>query len=241
MKALFIGVHIDDCEAYGDIAHLLIEKGVEVTFLNLKHYRHFEGPNPEVNAKSMKLAEILGAKKIILDYDGPKYFKATDEITRAAEQVIRDEKPDIMFIQHPQDNHIEHIESAKVARDAIFAASVDGVFPNEIYSYECGAKQTMAFFKPDFYINVSDCLDIMEACHAPLNINHANGANLTRRNKIAAQYRGMACDFDYAKGLKIIKYPNRNNDFLLKQLLNDRWCWAGDNMYYPGSELFFNL
>ena len=64
---------------------------------------------------------------------------------------------------HPKDNHIEHVECAKTARDAIFAAAVDGFVPNEIYSFECGPKQTMCYFEPDIYIDIEDKIDEIKA------------------------------------------------------------------------------
>ena len=134
MKVLVIGVHMDDAETItGTMSHL-IDKGAEVTYLNIKHYQHFKGNNPIADAQSMRGAELIGAKKIILDYNIDKYYRNNEQSVRDTEQVIRDIKPDIIFIMHPHDNHIEHVECAKTARDAIFAAAVDGIVANEIYS-----------------------------------------------------------------------------------------------------------
>ena len=141
MKVLVIAIHIDDAECITGTISQLIEKGADVTYLNLKHYQHFKPNNPVVDAQSMRGAELIGAKKIILDYDLHRHYINNQQSFLDTEAVIREIKPDIVFIQHPHDNHIEHVECAKTAREAIFAAAVDGIVPNEVYSYETGPKQ----------------------------------------------------------------------------------------------------
>lgn len=238
MKVLVIAIHIDDAECItGTMAHL-IEKGAEVTYLNLKHYQHYKGNNPIVDAQSMRAAELIGAKKIILDYNIDKYYRNNEQSIRDTESVIRTINPDIIFIMHPHDNHIEHVECAKTARDAIFAASVDGCVPNEIYSFECGPKQTMCYFEPDLYINVENKLDEIKAVLKIFDAEHADGDRLWNETRISKEFRGLECGFKYAEGFKIIKYPTGSNDFLLRSVLGDKFRWAGTRMYYIGSKFF---
>ena len=239
MKVLVIGVHIDDCESLGGTVKRLVDRGAEVTFLNIKPYMHYKGRNPEADAQSMKGAEILGAKKIILDYNDTKYYKTNEKTVRMTEQVIRDINPDILFIMHPKDNHIEHVECAKTAREAIFAAAVDGVIPNEIYSYECGPRQTMCYLKPDLYINVESVLDTVKKCDLVFNVNHADGEYIWKAKEKNYKFRGSECEFEYAEAFHIIKYPTKNNDFLLHKTLKDVFSWCGHGMYLNQSELFF--
>ena len=75
MKVLVIAVHIDDAECITGTMAQLVEKGAEVTYLNLKHYQHYKGNNLDVDAQSIRGAELIGAKKIILDYNLDKYYK----------------------------------------------------------------------------------------------------------------------------------------------------------------------
>ena len=238
MKVLVIAIHIDDAECITGTMVQLIDKGAEVTYLNLKHYQHYKGNNNVVDAQSIRGAELIGAKKIILDYNLDKYYKNNENSIRETEKVIRDINPDIIFIMHPQDNHIEHVECAKTARDAIFAAAVDGFVPNEIYSFECGPKQTMCYFEPDFYVNIEDKIDEIKTVLNNFNAEHANGNGLWNETRISKEFRGLECGLKYADGFKIIKYPNGSNDFLLKSILGDKFRWAGTRMYYVGSKVF---
>lgn len=238
MKVLVIAIHIDDAECMTGTVAQLIEKGAEVTYLNLKHYMHYKGGSPEVDAQSMRGAELIGAKKIILDYNIDKYYRNNEQSVRETEQVIRNINPDIIFIMHPQDNHIEHVECSRTAWEAIFAASVDRFVANEIYSFEVGPKQNMCYLEPDCYVDVEDKIDEVKKVFLNFCAEHANGEDLWRHARIAREFRGTECGLKYAEGFKILKYPNGSNDFLLRSLLGDKFRWAGTRMYYVGSKLF---
>ena len=234
MKVLSIGIHLDDCEyGMGGTAHLLAQRGASVTMLNLKPYMHCTGGNAEGNAQSMRAAEKLGAQRIILEYSDTKYYQKNEKTIRMTEEIIRDVKPDIMFIMHPRDNHIEHAECALTAREAIFAAAVDGIGPNEIYTYECGPNQTMQFFVPDLMINIEQSEAALRESLTGYSVNHADGNGLWREKSVCAQFRGHASGFPLAEGFQILKYPNGNQNFLLLETLRDEFCWCGSRMYFP--------
>jgi len=238
MKALIIGIHMDDAECMTGTASLLVEAGLEVTYLNLKHYMHHRGGSPEGDAQSIRGAELIGAKKIILDYTLQRHYVNNEKSFLETADIIRKIKPDIVFIQHPHDNHIEHVECAKTAREAIFAAAVDHVVPNEIYSYETGPKQSMCYLEPDLYVDVSEKMEDVKKVFLNFSAENADGERLWREARIAREFRGLECDLPFAEGFKIIKYPTGSNDFILRRVLEDKFRWAGTRMYYIGSKLF---
>ena len=238
MKVLVIAIHMDDAECITGTIAQLIEKGADVTYLNIKHYMHHRGGSPEADAQSMRGAELIGAKKIILDYTEDKYYHKNEKSIRETEQVIYDIKPDIIFMMHPHDNHIEHVECAKTAWEAIFAAAVERVVANEIYSFEVGPKQNMCYLEPDVYVDVEDKLDDVKRVFLNFCAENANGERLWNHARIAREFRGTECELKYAEGFKILKYPTGNNDFLLRSVLGDKFRWAGTRMYYVGSKLF---
>lgn len=238
MKVLVIAIHMDDAECITGTMSSLIDAGAEVTYLNLKHYMHHRGGSPEGDAQSMRGAELIGAKKIILDYNLYRHYKHNEQSFLECADIIREIKPDIIFIQHPKDNHIEHVECAKTAMEAIFAAAVDRVVANEIYSFETGPKQSMCYFEPDCYVDVTDKLPTIEKVFKNFSAENANGENLWRETRISREFRGLECGLPAAEGFKIIKYPNGSNDFLLRKVLGDKFRWAGTRMYYIGSKLF---
>ena len=254
MKAMAIGIHTDDTDAsVGGTCALLAQRGWDVTFVQLRP--NIFDPDPEANnARSIAASKILGVKKIILDDPRRISFRNNDETILALRDVICDEKPDVMFVMHPKDNHIAHVECSKTARNAIVAASVKGVSPNEIYSYETGPLQSMCYFVPDAYICINGIEDKLEACLRAFFSNKPEaGEHLWREKEVAMALRGhegcnskdelnsLYGEYDsqalqkkaYAEGLMLIKLPQGNNDFLLRQALHDRFSWGGNNMYFP--------
>lgn len=238
MNALVIGVHNDDCETMGGTINLLVNRGVKVTILNVM--------GGETNSlpvyQGIESAKILGADKIVLKYlkdDEDRWgYKNNAKSIKLTENVIRDIKPDIIFMMHPKDNHIEHIECSKTAREAIFAAAVDGIVPNEIYTYECGQRQTMCYFEPDIFINVESRMDKIKESYSVFNTQHADGNYLLSSRNVRTMFRGGMVDLKHAEAFKIVKYPSKNNDFILREVLHDEFRWCENGMYLSKGEIF---
>ncbi len=180
----------------------------------------------------MRGAEILGAKKIILDYADTKYYKNNEKTVRMTEEVIREYRPDVVFMMHPKDAHIEHVECAKTTREALFAAAVDGIAPNEVYNFESGPLQTMQYFIPDFYIDIAEGKEKLRESLHNFGVNHANGENLWKIKRICAEYRGNFRGIELADAFKIMKFPEAKNPFLLFEMLRGLWLWGDSRMYY---------
>lgn len=233
MKILSVGIHIDDCESgMGGLAAMLAARGAEVTFLNIKPYMHYKTPNESANAQSMRGAEILGAQKIILDYEGTKYYKTNEKTVRLTEEVICDIRPDVVFMMHPKDAHIEHVECARTAREALFAAAVDGIAPNEVYSFESGPLQTMQYFIPDFYIDIAEGKDKLAESLRNFGVQNADGEKLWDTKRVCAEYRGQSRGIEIADAFKIMKFPEGKNPFMLFEMLRGYWLWGDSKMYY---------
>lgn len=239
MNVLVTGMHLDDCECLAGTTKLLVNKGANITYLNLKPYLHFKGPNPEAERQSLKSAEILGAKKVIFDYDGTKFYKTNETTVRMTEELILDIRPDIVFMMHPKDTHLEHVECARTVREALFSAAVFGFSVHEIYSYEVGQTQNMSYFLPDFYINVEDVLDTMKDATFVFNMNFAHGNSLWNEYYARICNRGIAAGMRYAEGFKIIKYPSNGDDFYLRETLRDQFRWHNNGVDISFTELFF--
>lgn len=237
MKVLCIGIHIDDCEvSVGGTTLLLAQQGADILYVNPKPYLRDGVRNPSVDAQSMRAAEMLSAKKIILDYDETKYYRNNERTVRALQEIICDYKPDIVFTMHPKDNHIGHVECAITAREALFAAAVDGIAPNEVYTYECSPNQTMLYFNPDFHINITSVEEPLKKCLMSYAAKGANGEWIWREKRVRSEYRGLVCSYPLAEGFKILKFPERNNGFLLHEALKDHFAWNGSKMYYTRSD-----
>ena len=240
MKVLCIGIHVDDCEgSVGGTTVLLTRAGAEVLFVNPKPYMHYKGRNKEADRQSMQGAEKLSAKKIILDYNDTKYYRNNEQTVRALADIICDFKPDIVFTMHPTDNHIEHVECAYTGRDALALAEKKGIKPNEIYTYECSAYQTMWYFIPDIFINITDTKDTLISSLSPFSIENADGSWLWREKALRSEYRGLPVNFPLAEVFKVMKAPE-NGRFLLEELLGDQFRFNGTKEEYIHPEKIFN-
>ncbi len=234
MKAMAIGIHNDDCEyGAGGILALLAKRGWDVTVVQLC-VGHLAKDRQKAARESIAAAELLGVKKVILEDHCKSFYRTNDQTVDALCHVICEEKPDIIFVMHPRDNHIEHVETAKTARNAIFAASVAGFTPNEIYAMEMGPLQSMCYFTPDLYISITDEEAQLEAClRAFFPDNPHSGEWLWREKRVSMALRGHEANRGLCEGLMIVKLPSKNGDFLLREALGDKFRWGGTSMYYP--------
>ena len=240
MKLLVIGVHTDDCEyGIGGTSKLLSDRGWEVEFFNLCPYKF--SPNPETDlARSKEAAKILGATKIAEVPKNKDWWYNTPEHSKEIEAEIIRFKPDVIFMQWFQDNHIEHVESAKATMNAIFGASVKGARPEEVYAYEAGPMQTMPYFQPDLFINITDVKASVEKALDHFGL--PDGKILIKEKEICSRYRGWASrrpTFEYAEALKIIRFPRSQNDFMLRQALDDCFSWCSPGKYCYGEKYLF--
>ena len=233
MKVMAIGIHNDDCEyGAGGILALLAKRGFDVTVVQLRP-DFLDNDREGSNRRSIDAAAILGAKKIILDDEDSGFYRTNDARIQALKEVICQEKPDILLVMYPRDNHIEHAEAAKTTRNAVFAASVAGVCPKEIYACEMGPQQSMCYFTPDIYISVNDVEPELEACLRAFFTQSRSGDWLWREKSVAMALRGHEANRGHCEGLMIVKLPDGNGDFLLREALSDKFRWAGTKMYYP--------
>lgn len=244
MKALFIGAHNDDCEFNaGGVAALLKQNGCDIKFVNLASIWHGkdipESTRREWEQQEIESAKILGAEKIQTADRYSGLYMGNDEEVKKLARFIVDYSPDICFIHWPNDNHIEHREVAKVSEKALCLAHVWGSKVKEIYAFEAGSDQTSDFFKPDFFIVIDDCLEILHKSLMCYDQNTAQGPGLCHYKDMLALFRGSQCLKKYAEGFKIVKYPNGNDDFLLKGILNDYFRWSGNGMYPAGGYEYF--
>ena len=60
---------------------------------------------------------------------------------------------------------------------------------------------------------------------------HAIGQGLWKEKEVSAAYLGHISGFKYAETLKIVKFPDKNNDFILRTLLGDAFRWCGNTQY----------
>lgn len=237
MKAMFIGAHIDECEyGCGGISCLLADRGVELMYLNPATFLH-DPPADDVRAtatsQSDEAARILGVttKKLWDNEERALTWMCSQEHMLRLQTEIEEFSPDVLFMQWPKDNHPEHAEVARASYLALSNAACH-IRIQEAYAYEAGPDQTMQFFKPHFAVDFTSAADRVERSLRTFNQHRANGDGLWNEKRICAEFRGHMFGCRYAECFRIVKFPERGNDFAVRELLDGAFRWAG-RMQYP--------
>ncbi len=244
IRVVMIGAHNDECEyGLGGVTRLLTDRGCRVKYINTSGLWHkAAGPAQEKTTWQQQenaAAQILGADKVVLGDRDRSICEDGEAVILQLERLLLEEMPDIVFLHYPRDNHLEHRISAKSAYAAICLAAVHGAHIREVYAFEAGPNQTSDYFHPDFAINVTDVMPQVRQSLMLFDQPTAKGSGLWREKEIQAQYRGHIVSFPYAECFKIVKYPNGNDDFLLRQLLREQFRWYGNGMYPANGEWYF--
>lgn len=247
-RALFIGAHHDDNEyGAGGMACLLKQKGFDIYFIDVAmgiRQPHMENPAYSELYKTnqeeeYKAAKVLGAEKIVLETAaGKHFFECTDDNIGILRTHIQEINPDIAFIHWPCDNHHEHVEVSKASFRALcYSAKC------EIHAYEAGPFQSMVYFYPDYYVNISGYMDRIKESLLVLGPKNGDGKWLAKEKEVSAAFRGHMSEFGYAEAFKIIKFPiaSRSQELMLPKLLQKDFRWAGSSQYPWGSHYFNNM
>ncbi len=243
-KVLCIGAHNDEIMwDMGGTALALHEKGCETLFLNLACQWNDDSMSEQeknrYRAQEFASAEILGGKFMAIGNREDLLFLESKQIIEETARVILDFMPDIVFIHPPRDNHTEHRETAKVSFKALCVANVRGSHVKEIYAFDTGFKQA-DYFKPHFCVDVTDGMETVKKSLMQFDQNSAQGPSLCHSYEHMRNYRGRCIGgVKYAEAFRIVKFPNRSDDILLKQLLGDQFLWYGNGMYPSLGEEYF--
>ncbi len=130
------------------------------------------------------------------------------------------------------------METAKASYKALCTAGPHGTKVPEVYAYMAGSDQTTDFH-PDIALDVTESMPRVRESLLVFNQVHANGEGLWCEKEISAAYTGYINGFQYAETLKIVKYPEGSNDFLLRTLLKDPFRWCGSTQYPGCGHAFF--
>ena len=238
IKVLAMGVHADDCECgVAGTAKLLADLGCDVYFTSLLSPYHQELAEFQTNDS----CKILGIREKLTGFIHAKdAILYGEELVDAYSQMVQTVDPDIAFIMWPKDNHIEHQHCARAQLDALYRVSRH---VREVYAYEVGPLQTMAFFgEPDLSVNITEVIEPVKEVLRTFTPSVRGCEALWREKEVSAQWRGhMAyAGFDYAKAFKMVKLPEGHDDFLLRELLGDRFRWGGVGSYYWGRHYYFD-
>lgn len=249
-SVLVIGAHIDDCECgeCGGISLKFAKLGYEVFFLNT--IGNLRGWSIARNKKDEKIllkeahvaAGILGARKILLDYQNNCFYETDFRAVSDIAKVVGKVNPEIVLVLWPKDNHPDHVRTAKASLEALsyfnrFAGRKPAkVRLQEILAYEASSWQTEDF-KPDFFINITEEMETV--CRSMEAFKHLGEAveYYIKEKKTKCASWGVQSGFKYAEGFKHLgpQFPLRSS---LPDLFGQDLQPTGSYQYPWGSQYF---
>jgi bacillithiol biosynthesis deacetylase BshB1 len=159
---LCVGAHPDDVEiGMGGTVARLTRGGAEVLIVDLTDGEPTPFGSREIReAEAGTAATVLGASRITLGQPN-RYLLDTIEARTELAEVIRAERPEVLFVPYPEDAHPDHVAAAAIAEAARFYAKFTKTemtgephYPRRIYRYMAVHRRMVR--EPSFIVDVSD-------------------------------------------------------------------------------------
>lgn len=172
-RFLCVAPHPDDAElGMGGTLIKLRQQGHEVLICDMTNGEPTPNGSPELREKEWtKASEIMGVERVNLRLKN-REVQHTIEARHRLAGVMRQFRPEVVFIPYYPDAHPDHIATHRIAIDARFDAklSKSGIsgephHPKRLIQYYCTHLRT--HIVPTFCIDVSDTFETkMQACGA---------------------------------------------------------------------------
>lgn len=168
---LVLTAHPDDGEiAMGATMAKLVRQGWRVELCDLTNGEPTPTGSPEQRAReAARAAEILGvAGRVTLDMPN-RYLMDTVENRQKTAEVIRQVRPDLLFVPYWEDAHPDHVQASQLCEAARFYAKLTKTdmagephFPRRLLHY-VGSHYRL-HRSPSFVFDVSDTFELKLQC-----------------------------------------------------------------------------
>lgn len=159
-----VGAHPDDVEiGMGGAVAGLVRCGADVLIVDLTDGEPTPRGSREARlAEAAEAARVLGCRRLTLALPNRFLFDTVEARTALAE-VLRAERPDIVFAPYPEDAHPDHMAAAGIAEAARFYAkftkttmSGEPHYPARLYRYM--AVHLRLVRQPAFIVDITEDL-----------------------------------------------------------------------------------
>lgn len=160
LDILVIGAHPDDAEVHvGGLLALAARQGLRAGILDLTRGDLGTRGTPETrHTEATTAAKVLGVERIILDLPDARFGEGNGERDRII-HVLRDLKPSVVILPHPEDHHPDHRRVFRLGREAGYYSGLKN-YPTsgdpwrpEAVAWVGGVNPPTA---PDLVVDVSD-------------------------------------------------------------------------------------
>lgn len=165
-RILALGPHPDDVEiAMGGTICLLLAQGHDVVLCDLTNGEPTPIGTPELRAaEAAEGARLLGVQRRTTLTLPNRYLQDTIEARVMVAEVIRDVRPDVMFIPYWADAHPDHVAACRLCEAARFTAKLTRTtmrgtphYPRRVYHFF--STHYRLYVKPSFIVDISDYID----------------------------------------------------------------------------------
>ncbi|MDO8847786.1 MAG: PIG-L family deacetylase [Coriobacteriia bacterium] len=118
-----VGAHPDDVEiGMGGTVAALAARGADVLIVDLTDGEPTpHGTHERRMAEAAEAARLLGCRRVTLELPNRYLFDSVEARTALAE-VLRAERPTVLFVPYPEDAHPDHLAASRIAEAARFYA-----------------------------------------------------------------------------------------------------------------------
>jgi LmbE family N-acetylglucosaminyl deacetylase len=201
MNILAIGAHPDDIE-YGCGGALLKLAAHKHNNIYLFVATHGEfGGEADVRIKEQeKAAELLGAKEIFWGGFMDTRLEVGRELIGRIEEVEQKCKPDLIFVNYPDDEHQDH---RYLTESTVVAAR----YCKKVLFYE---DYTCRNYQPHTFVDISDVLEdkikLLKVHKSQVERDYPTSLDMVESVKAVANFRGFQAKVKYAEGFYALRY-----------------------------------
>ncbi len=201
MNILAIGAHPDDIE-YGCGGTLLKMSSQEQVrlFYFIATKGELSGGASVREKEQEEAARLLKVEKIYWGGFKDANFSVGRDLIGKLEEVISEIRPEVIFVNYPQDTHQDH----RYLADCTVVASR---YCKKVVYYE---DYTSVNYEPDIFVDISDVLGekvkLLECHKSQIERVYPTGLDIVESTRAVASFRGFQAKVKYAEGFKALRY-----------------------------------
>jgi LmbE family N-acetylglucosaminyl deacetylase len=200
MNVLAIGSHPDDIEfGCGGALTLYAQKGHDAYLYVATPGEH--GGDAEVRKKEQQeSARIIGARELFWGGYRDTELPLTRDLIESVEEVIKQVRPNVIFVHYLDDTHQDHRHLAQAA------ISASRYVPN-FFFYEGPTTQS---FAPSCYVDIQPVLDrklaSLEAHRSQITKTNIQDLTILESVVSCANFRGIQARVKYAEAFQVLRF-----------------------------------
>jgi LmbE family N-acetylglucosaminyl deacetylase len=199
MNILAIGAHPDDIEfGCGGTLIKYAKKGHKVYLLVLSDGSY--GGDPALRRDEQRqAAEFIKVQELFWGGFNDTQITDSREVILKMEEVIHQVKPDVVFLNYPQDIHQDHRAAAQAGISATR-------YIKEVLFYEVPTSQ---HFEPDIFVDIQDVLDkkmdLLKRHSSQVDKTKVENLTILESTHSCAYFRGYQGRVKFAEGFKALR------------------------------------